>query len=659
MHNDIQIENIRSCPACGCDHSAFFCTGQDRLYRTTELSFEYRKCQDCHTVYQSTRPIETEVWKCYPETYGPHAALVGRATLFSVPDSLNRNAQKLADKIIGMGGFRRWMGGVRKRMIKAGEILDFGCGSGAYLNTARKLGCKTLGVDFSPRAVAEATRQGHEALEISEETWGTLRKRRLKFVRLNHVVEHLYNPAETLTRIFEAMDVGGFLHLSTPNSLGPSATQYGNAWWGLECPRHIVLMPPAQLSKLLEQIGFRIVSTRQEPVSKDMLRSWAYKKEDRGGMKNQNIEKLASDGILNLAFSFNIVRHMRRTGQGDRYHILAQKISDKDFASMNKTPATNQDNAFSENLEVRTAFVEQQYEHLWKGVEDKFDKVVAGGEGDLSRVHLFMRRNFGPDFEDEHLRKKYESHEQQLVETGYLVDRQLIKLNDMDPRVATLITDAIKMRELVSLFGSGAGRVVELGSGWGKNLFNLFKFGAPLDAEYWGFELTRTGRQLMEKVGQQCAPTMKLLSSQFNYYDADFSPLNAPLATCVLTHHSIEQIPEVPEQLIQRILQIPGFRICVHMEPVGFQIDSNAWLAAPADKKLMAKIDSDNKRFAEKRNQNKNLYPLLRALEAKGQIKIISVKKYFTSHLLSNATTVIAWAPANTNLDRGRRDDLQ
>lgn len=315
--------------------------------------------------------------------------------------------------------------------------------------------------------------------------------------------------------------------------------------------------------------------------------------------------------------------------------------------------------AFSTDTTTRRSFVEGQYEHLWQGVYDKFERVVAQGESDLSRVHLFMRRNFGPDFEDEMLREKYAQHERKIAETGYILDRQLIRVSELDPRVVTLLTDSVKMREMISTFGAGAQRIVELGSGWGKNLFNLFKFGAPLNAEYWGFELTRTGRALMEQVGARCSPQMKVRTSAFDYYDADFSALRDEVQTCVFTHHSIEQIPNVPETLIDRILAIPGFRICLHMEPVGFQFASNSWLDAPAGKDLMNRIDVENRRFAEKRNQNSNLYALLRKYEREGRIQIFAVKKYFTSHLLANATTVISWgARGDAPVVSGRRDDL-
>jgi hypothetical protein len=127
----------------------------------------------------------------------------------------------------------------------------------------------------------------------------------------------------------------------------------------------------------------------------------------------------------------------------------------------------------------------------------------------------------------------------------------------------------------------------------------------------------------------------------------------------VFTHHSIEQIPEIPETLVERVMAIPGFRVCMHMEPVGFQFQSDKWLADSKNKKLMDRIDADNRRFAEKRNQNSNLYPVLKKLEAQGAIKILSVKKYFTSHLLANATTLISWGPPSSGESVGeRRDDV-
>jgi 2-polyprenyl-3-methyl-5-hydroxy-6-metoxy-1,4-benzoquinol methylase len=321
----IQTEEVKACPACGSERSEFFCEGRDRLYHTTDQVFAYCRCTECQSVFQSFRPVEAEVWKCYSDSYGPHSTRGKANFLFRMPPMLNRCALKLANQITCYGDFQSWLRDVEKLLSKCGDILDFGCGSGKYLDRARKLGCRTLGVDFSEKALAEAARRGHETMPVSDATWDALGARRLKFVRMNHVVEHLYQPQTVLGKIYDAMDEGGFLHISTPNPLGPSALRYRDAWWGLECPRHIVLMPPEQLKALVMHAGFRIVSTRQEPVAKDLLRSWSYTRADQGRLKDVDIEGLAEDGLLNLAFSFSITRHLRRTGQADRYHLLAVK----------------------------------------------------------------------------------------------------------------------------------------------------------------------------------------------------------------------------------------------------------------------------------------------------------------------------------------------
>lgn len=317
----------------------------------------------------------------------------------------------------------------------------------------------------------------------------------------------------------------------------------------------------------------------------------------------------------------------------------------------------------TETLAERRDFVLEQYERLWAGVQQKAREVLDSGERDLGRVHLFMRRNFGPDFENSHLKDKYIEHERSKAASGFLYDRQLIGVHDADTRVITLMTDAVKMREVIDRAGPDVERIVELGAGWGKTLFNLFRFGAPLETEYFALELTDTGRAVARMIADHAAPTMRLHTHFFDYYEPDFPMLQEPRKTCVLTHHSIEQITNLPDGLINRILEIPGFYICVHLEPCGFQIPTNNWLADESAKRWMLEVDAANRRFSEKRNQNRDLYPSLRAYEKEGRIRMHVVRKYFTSHLIDNATTLIVWGPgrgplSDDDLVNPLRDDL-
>jgi hypothetical protein len=301
------------------------------------------------------------------------------------------------------------------------------------------------------------------------------------------------------------------------------------------------------------------------------------------------------------------------------------------------------------------------YEHLWSGVKDKAEAAIAAGEKDLGRIHLATRRMFGKNFADEKLQKKYEHHESQKRQSGFILDRQLVQIHDMDSTDTTFITDAVKMREVIRAMGPDIERVIETGAGWAKTLMNLWRYGAPLNAEYWALELTRSGRAVAEMIVKAAASGPDLRTRGFDYYEPDFSFLAAETKqTCFVTHHSIEQIPELSESFIQAVLSVPGFHRCVHIEPVGWQIPTNNWLADASLCDKMIEIDEANRRFSLKKNQNRNLYPLLRTMEQEGKIKIHVVRKYLCSHLINNATILISWGPSEAGVpDYALRDDLR
>ncbi len=139
---------------------------------------------------------------------------------------------------------------------------------------------------------------------------------------------------------------------------------------------------------------------------------------------------------------------------------------------------------------------------------------------------------------------------------------------------------------------------------------------------------------------------MDIRPRYFNYYAPDFSFLTEPKPTLVYTHHSLEQMPEIGRNFFEAMLTIPGFRRCVHVEPVGFQLPGLDFLDPPATEEQMRRIDEANRKFTEKRNQNTNLWSILTGMEAEGLIRIVKTRKYFCSTILENATTLIIWEKA-------------
>lgn len=316
-------EEISCCPVCKGSAKEFWAAANDRLHRTTEQIFEYSRCLDCGVLYQSIRPVEEDIWKCYPIDYGPHRKNNKRKTLAKVPKWVNVFANRLAERLVGVDAFRQRIAQIEEHLKQVKMMLDFGCGSGKYLDRARKFGCITIGMDFSSHALDQVRSRGHQALPVDDSSWETLGVGTVGFVRMNHVIEHLYDPEKVLRMICRAISRGGILHLSTPNPNGPSANRYRSAWWGLECPRHIVLIPPQRMAEILESVGFSKIEIVHEPLAKDLVRSWAYTRVDRGLLSSSSVEGLAEDGLLNLWFGRMVARALKRGESTDRYHVIA------------------------------------------------------------------------------------------------------------------------------------------------------------------------------------------------------------------------------------------------------------------------------------------------------------------------------------------------
>jgi predicted SAM-dependent methyltransferase len=75
-------------------------------------------------------------------------------------------------------------------------------------------------------------------------------------ITLSHVIEHLHDPRQVLTRCLELLKPGGRLWIETPNGLSIGHQTFGAAWRGLETPRHLILFTWGNLTQALQDLGF-------------------------------------------------------------------------------------------------------------------------------------------------------------------------------------------------------------------------------------------------------------------------------------------------------------------------------------------------------------------------------------------------------------------
>jgi len=138
--------------------------------------------------------------------------------------------------------------------------------------------------------------------------------------------------------------------------------------------------------------------------------------------------------------------------------------------------------------------------------------------------------------------------------------------------------------------------VIELGAGFGQNLFKLFYQGGP-DVPYYACEYTQSGVDCTQMLAA-LDDNLKIQAHRFDYKNADFSCLPKLNKVLVFTCHSIEQVTYVPNELIERISAIGNQVTCIHIEPFGFQLKPQA---------QDTQLDREHREMFAKNGWNQNL----------------------------------------------------
>lgn len=328
----VAVEQLDACPWCGGKRFRKKWTSHDRLHLVSRQSFGYQQCRTCKILFQSPRPPESEIHQFYPAAYGPYKPVAGAVPLPAAGGKrlltwpvrkAFRALVRLTDRFFP-SSFAQQYFAFYKPEGPGQALLDFGCGSATFLNKARELGWDTTGMDFSAQAVEQARASGHRALLCADDAWEQLADASFQFVRLSHVLEHLYHPHAALRQLAGKTAPGGMLHLALPNPQSLSCRVFGARWFSLDCPRHIMLYTASFLRRELPEYGFEVVRVLHEPVTKDFARSWAYRQYDRKRISHDQIEGYVHHRLLNDAVTVPL-RVLAGAGVGERIHVFARK----------------------------------------------------------------------------------------------------------------------------------------------------------------------------------------------------------------------------------------------------------------------------------------------------------------------------------------------
>src|SRR2546421_1546049 len=228
------------CPLCGGDNSSPLLEAPDRLAGAQGLWFAVVQCRDCGLCFTNPRPSPQTIRQFYPAGYAPHQA----------PTSRLRWWRRLATRL--------WKNDRKVLPLEgAGRLLDFGCGGGSYLARMQRQGWNVTGIDVAPTAVAHmATQPRLRALT------GTLPHPQLSsdsfdVITMWQSLEHVHSPLDVLREAHRLLTPHGKLIVAVPNIDSLPFRWFGQAWHGLDLPRHLTHFAPWTLRLMLHRAGFR------------------------------------------------------------------------------------------------------------------------------------------------------------------------------------------------------------------------------------------------------------------------------------------------------------------------------------------------------------------------------------------------------------------
>jgi 2-polyprenyl-3-methyl-5-hydroxy-6-metoxy-1,4-benzoquinol methylase len=150
----------------------------------------------------------------------------------------------------------------KKRLVTSqvgmmkGEILDIGCGTGAFLNTMKMAGWSITGLEPDETAREKAITLYRINPQPPEKLF-ELNIGSFNAITMWHVLEHVHQLHAYIKQLEKLLMPQGKIFIAVPNYTSKDAEMYKENWAAYDVPRHLYHFSPASMEQLLSTYNLK------------------------------------------------------------------------------------------------------------------------------------------------------------------------------------------------------------------------------------------------------------------------------------------------------------------------------------------------------------------------------------------------------------------
>ncbi|MGF2411378.1 class I SAM-dependent methyltransferase [Ferruginibacter sp.] len=237
-----------NCPICASGNIALQLTAKD--HTVSQKDFAIWHCSNCTARFTQDVPEQNAIGPYYQsDNYISHSD-----TKKGIINSLyhlvrRRTLDKKKNLIINEVGMTK------------GELLDIGCGTGAFLHTMKTAGWGITGLEPDETARKKAA-ELYSINPQSPEKLFELQPASYHAITMWHVLEHVHELHAYIQQLEKLLTAKGKLFIAVPNYTSKDATIYKEYWAAYDVPRHLYHFSPASMEQLLKTYHLKITSIK-------------------------------------------------------------------------------------------------------------------------------------------------------------------------------------------------------------------------------------------------------------------------------------------------------------------------------------------------------------------------------------------------------------